>query len=86
MAGYAIPEAAPDEILVEKSPDYTLGSPNTLWGRAKVMRERIPHLKMFVSLCDPAERVYSNIKHFLAVCLLINCVILGTFRSGSETI
>ena len=73
---YAIPEAAPDEILVEKTPDYSLGSSRVLFERATNMKKRIPNLKLFVLLCDPAERAYSHIKHSLSVSLSRNSVFL----------
>ena len=35
LSEYAIPKAAQDEVLIEKTPDYTLGSREELLQRAK---------------------------------------------------
>ena len=88
LSEYAIPEAALDEILIEKTPEYLTGSQYTLWERigitelimflgfkgqsapvcrAKWIKQRIPHVRFLVALCDPTDRAYSHIRHFIQV-------------------
>jgi len=65
---YQIPTAAKDEILIEKTPDYTLGSQTTLKNRANSIKEKMPNAKLLVLLCDPATRAFSHIRHQANVC------------------
>ena len=41
VVNYALPMAAPDEILIEKTPDYSQGGYATLIKRATAMKERV---------------------------------------------
>jgi len=63
LEGYALPLAAEDEILIEKTPDYTLGTRQTIHQRAQMMKQQMPNAKLIVMLCDPAERAFSHVKH-----------------------
>ena len=63
LVDYAIPRAALDEILIEKTPDYTLGSEEVLLRRAYAMKDKMPAVKLIVLLCDPANRAFSHIRH-----------------------
>ena len=63
LKAYAIPAAASDEILIEKTPDYSLGTATTLRLRAQMMQKSMPNVKLIVLLCDPASRAFSHIKH-----------------------
>lgn len=60
---YTVPMAASDEILIEKTPDYTLGSQSVLKARAQHMKNQMPEVKLLVLLCDPATRAFSHIRH-----------------------
>ena len=71
LSEYAIPKAGDDEVLIEKTPDYTLGSYNTLKYRAQQMKAKMPNVKLLVFICDPAKRAYSHIKHQTNVCKTI---------------
>ena len=59
---YAIPKAALDEILIEKTPDYLYGRANVLEARALDMKmSGNPNMKLIVFLCDPVERAFSHL-------------------------
>ena len=62
LTEYPLPEAAFNEILIEKTPDYTLGEATTLKYRAEKIKKHIPNVKLIVFLCDPAQRAFSHIK------------------------
>ena len=76
-----IPRAADDEILIEKTPSYTLGrlsysnsyssyslgSREKLLEQAKAMKSKMPDVKLLVNICDPAKRAFSHIKHHTTV-------------------
>ena len=62
LSEYPLPEAAVDEILIEKTPDYSLGGAATLKYRAEQIQKHIPNVKLIVYLCDPAQRAFSHIK------------------------
>ena len=62
LVEYPIPEAADDEILIEKTPDYSLGGYQTLRHRAELIKKNVPKAKLIVYLCDPALRAFSHIK------------------------
>ena len=67
LAEYPIPRAAEDEILIEKTPHYSLGSREKLLERAKAMKSKMPDVKLLVNICDPAKRAFSHIKHHATV-------------------
>ena len=69
LAEYAIPRAAKDEILIEKTPRLTFGSQEELIRRAKAMKSKMPNVKLLVHLCDPATRAFSWIKQLATVAL-----------------
>ena len=60
---YAIPLVAEDEILIEKTAEYTRGNMSVLMERAMAMKLKIPNLKLIVILCDPVKRIFSQISH-----------------------
>ena len=62
LVEYAIPKASTDEILIEKTPDYSLGGYQVLSNRATAIKKSIPNVKLLVFICDPALRAYSHIK------------------------
>ena len=59
---YPVPEAAFDEILIEKTPDYSGGGQSALKDRAEFMKKTMGEdTKIIVFLCDPALRANSHI-------------------------
>ena len=67
LTEYPIPRAAEDEILIEKTPSYSLGSGERLLKQAKAMKSKMPDVKLLVNICDPAKRAFSHIKHHATV-------------------
>ena len=63
LRAYALPSASADEILIEKTPDYSKGSGTYLLHMAEQIKQNIPNVKLIVMLCDPATRAFSHIKH-----------------------
>ena len=53
---YEIPQAAVDEILIDKSPEYLTGPPKELFHRASRMKLMNPELKIIIFVCDPVKR------------------------------
>ena len=62
LESYNIPKATLDEVLIEKSPTYVKGGDSALYKKARLMKQKIPDLKILVFLCDPIKRLYSHIK------------------------
>lgn len=58
-----LPLAAKDEILIEKSPQYSGGgSTEVRLARAKAMKAVNPDVKLIGIACDPVKRAYSQLK------------------------
>ena len=49
LDAYALPLAAPDEILIEKTPETMNGDYSTLLKRAQLIKEHVPHARL---LCE----------------------------------
>ena len=57
-----VPLAADDEILIEKSPQYSGGgSTEVRLNRAKAMKALNPNVKIIGIACDPVKRAYSQL-------------------------
>ena len=57
-----VPLAADDEILIEKSPQYSGGgSTEVRIKRAKAMKALNPEVKIIGIACDPVKRAYSQL-------------------------
>jgi hypothetical protein len=63
LKSYAIPRAAKDETLIEKTPNYSRGNRKSLRKRANIIKKTIPKSKLLVVLCDPVKRYISHQKH-----------------------
>ena len=50
LGSYAIPFAAKDEILIEKTPNYSRGNRKSLQNRAKIIKDVIPDAKLLGEL------------------------------------
>ena len=86
LTEYPIPRAAEDEILIEKTPSYSLGSGERLLKEAKAMKSKMPDVKLLVNICDPAKRAFSHIKHHATVSnQSIQFLILFNFFSFSNS-
>ena len=46
LGAYAVPYASKDEILIEKSPEYSKGGRNELLARANEIKKQIPHARL----------------------------------------
>ena len=58
-----LPLAAKNEILIEKSPQYSGGGSNEVrLARAKAMKAINPNVKLIGIACDPVKRAYSQLK------------------------
>jgi len=58
-----MPLATSDEILIEKSPQYSGGGSNEVrLERAKAMKAINPNIKLIGIACDPVKRAYSQLK------------------------
>ena len=58
-----LPLAAKDEILIEKSPQYSGGgSTEVRLARARAMKAVNPDVKLIGIACDPVKRAYSQLK------------------------
>merc|ERR1712210_445875 len=57
-----LPLAAKNEILIEKSPQYSGGGSNEVrLARAKAMKAINPNVKLIGIACDPVKRAYSQL-------------------------
>ena len=66
LAGYALPYAAENEILIEKTPHYTFGSNRKLSEIAsRIKNSKIENPKLIIFLCDPTKRYLSSVKQQL---------------------
>ena len=81
LGAYAVPMAAPDEILIEKTPETMNGDYLTLLGRAQLIKQHVPQARLLcksesisqcnyvtfsVVLCDPIKRLISHEKHLVS--------------------
>jgi len=56
-----LPAAAPDEILISKSPQYAGGEEKLRQKRAKAMKIINPKIKLLAIACDPSRRAFSQL-------------------------
>lgn len=63
LHAYAVPKAAPDQTLVEKTPQIVDGNYETVKKRAECIKHIMPNVKILFHLCDPTKRFVSHANH-----------------------